>query len=559
MGTKLKKSTIKFQRTKLKQTIERRRENSKVKKQIQRRKERRAARGKENEKSFNKEKTKTGKGRESSMRTFDQNANTDEYFCNFQIGSEENLDLDNDLESDLNALDQFEAVEDEEEDLDEDIDTKQETVKSMDESDDDEEEEDDEMSEGDENQLEESDEEMDEHEDNSTAVTNEMLSRWADEANKKSPEALKQLLLAFRSIARSEEETEFTYRHIVLTKKAKHPAKTKNWRRLEKVVQLFLNNCVRFLRDLDQDDMVQYILNHLEPCASYFGCFPKTAREYLRVLLDRWSDNALSSETRAVCGKALKAFATSAIDTEKHSYLPHCLKGMYLIFAKHATRLTESNQARLEQMLEDSIEVYTIDPKQGAQHASVYVSQLASHLKTARKSNTPESIKSVYSWQFVNCLDFWAGIIGATCSPTVGSVGLPVLQPFVDIALNTLRLNPVAQFQPLRVHIIRSLIGLIDMSGYFIPLAPFIFDFFTIVPGNKVSDKKDLEPFDWSLHLKTPTEYSHSKLYEDAKFKVFYDTVIEYYACFGLSIAFPELAIPVLSKVNEIYIHGFAE
>lgn len=74
--------------------------------------------------------------------------------------------------------------------------------------------------------------------------------------------------------------------HIVLTKKVRHPAKTKLWPKLEKVVRLFLNNCVRFLRDLEQDDLVEYTLTQLEPCTVYFGCFPKAAREYLRVSLE---------------------------------------------------------------------------------------------------------------------------------------------------------------------------------------------------------------------------------------------------------------------------------
>lgn len=55
MGVKQKKSTIKFQRTKLKQTIERRRQHNKLKQQINRRKERRAARAKENGTKGNKQ------------------------------------------------------------------------------------------------------------------------------------------------------------------------------------------------------------------------------------------------------------------------------------------------------------------------------------------------------------------------------------------------------------------------------------------------------------------------------------------------------------------------
>ncbi|KAI7885576.1 Noc2-domain-containing protein, partial [Lichtheimia hyalospora FSU 10163] len=578
MGVKQKKSTIKFQRTKLKQTIERRRQHNKLKQQINRRKERRAARAKDN---GTKADAKKDQNASDKTENFDQHANAADFFCNFMIGSEEVLDLEEDREIELNALDQFQAVEPEEgqEEDDMQLDQEQDAEEEESEQEDDDDDDDDEGFDSEDDMEQDDDDDMEEDEDedsNATIVTKEMLDEWIKGAQAKSPDALKHLLMAFRSITRSDDgtDTQMSYRvtnhklytkvvkvavkstypilsqHIIITKKARHPAKTKHWRRLEKVVHLFLNSCVRFLRDLDQDDLVQYILTHIAPATMFFGCFPKTAREYLRVLLDRWSDSALSSETRAACYQAIKLFATAAIDTEKNNYLPHALKGVYLIFAKHSTRVTESNHARLQQMLQEGTDLYAVDPKVGAQHADVYIRQLSSHLKAARKSQTQESIRSVYAWQFISCLDFWAGAIGLTCSPEMGTASLSVLQPFVDIALNTMRLNPVPQFLPLRVHVIRSLISLIDSTGYYIPLAPFIFNLFYVDPSEKIANV-DLPAFDWDLNLKTPQEYMHTKVYESAKFNAFYDNMIDFYACFGMSIAFPELAIPVLSKLKE--------
>lgn len=50
--------------------------------------------------------------------------------------------------------------------------------------------------------------------DTSTLVTYAMLKEWSAAANKKSPAAWKKMLLAFRSIVRSDEpqKTNFTYR-----------------------------------------------------------------------------------------------------------------------------------------------------------------------------------------------------------------------------------------------------------------------------------------------------------------------------------------------------------
>lgn len=63
---------------------------------------------------------------------------------------------------------------------------------------------------------EEEDEEMGEADENddSILVTSELLNEWSAAANKKTPAAWKKMLMAFRSIVRSDEETptKFTYR-----------------------------------------------------------------------------------------------------------------------------------------------------------------------------------------------------------------------------------------------------------------------------------------------------------------------------------------------------------
>ena len=339
--------------------------------------------------------------------------------------------------------------------------------------------------------------------------------------------------------------------HIYFLKKEKYPGKTKNWPKLEKVIQLFFNNCVRFLRELSQDDIIQYVLEQLEPCTLYLGCFPKISREYLRVLLDRWSDVALSEETRSHCYKAIKHFATTAIDANRKNYMPNVLKGIYLVFANRATKINQTSLPVIQNMLEEAGDIYTVDPRLSYEHANVYVRQLADHLKKAKKSQTVESFKQIYTWQFISCLDFWASVVASTCDPSVGesSPMQAIVHPLVEVCLHTIRLNPTAQFLPLRIHVVRTLTGLIDSTGYYIPLAPYLFEILSsdIFKGNPAQD--DLPEFDWDLHLKTPKSYLQSKNYQDSVYNMMYDCLVDFYACLGLSIAFPELAIPAIDKV----------
>lgn len=117
--------------------------------------------------------------------------------------------MDEDEEEDLDALDAFEAILDPDQNI---------TAEGLDEDQDMEEEDQDEESEiEDEYESELDDEEqddMDDSNDDSELVTLAMTNEWSAAALKKSPLAWKKLLLAFRSIVRSDEDTpkQFTYR-----------------------------------------------------------------------------------------------------------------------------------------------------------------------------------------------------------------------------------------------------------------------------------------------------------------------------------------------------------
>ncbi|KAI9263931.1 Noc2p family-domain-containing protein [Helicostylum pulchrum] len=575
MGSKEKKSTIKFQKNKLKGVVKKRKESNKFKKQVVKRQSRRGA-PTDPHKGNDEKKLETPAPVDTTPLV-----NADDYFCNFVIDTEETLDLSDDEEADLDALDAFEVILGPDqnivaEGLDED---------EQEESEDDEEEDEDDEYESVEEGDDDEDEDMEEgsdmdQDDTSTLVTYAMLKEWSAAANKKSPAAWKKMLLAFRSIVRSDEpqKTNFTYRvesskvyaklirdtlkaaypilsnHIYFLKKEKYPGKTKNWPKLERVIILFFNNCIRFLRELSHDDIIEYVLEHLAPCTLYLGCLPKVSREYLRVLLDRWSDVALSEQTRNACYKAIKHFSTTAIDGARKDYMPNALKGVYLVFANRSTKINETSLPVIQQMMDEAADLYTVYPKLSYEHANVYVRQLADHLKKAKKEQTVESFKKIYTWQFVSCLDFWASVIAVTCDPAIGETSpmQALVHPLVEVCLHTIRLNPTAQFLPLRIHLIRTLTGVIDSTGYYIPLAPYLFEILSsdIFKGKGAVDV-ELPEFDWTLHLKTPKAYMSAKCYQDAVFNVMYDGLIDFYACLGLSIAFPELAIPAIDKLKE--------
>lgn len=250
----------------------------------------------------------------------------------------------------------------------------------------------------------------------------------------------------------------------------------------------------------------------------------------------------------------MKHLSTAAIDANRKNYMPNVLKGLYLIFANRATKINSASLPVIQQMAEEAADIYSVELPVSFEHASVYVRQLADHLKKAKKDKTVENFKKIYTWQYVSCLDFWASVVSVTCDPTVGEASpmQAIIHPLIEVIFHTMRLNPTAQFLPLRVHLIRTLTGLMDATGYYVPLASSIFEMLNndIFKSHYPADE-DLPEFDWNLHLKTPKSYLQSKNYQDAVYNMMYDCLVDFYACNGLSIAFPELAIPAVDKVRK--------
>ncbi|KAG1468754.1 hypothetical protein G6F56_003655 [Rhizopus delemar] len=234
--------------------------------------------------------------------------------------------------------------------------------------------------------------------------------------------------------------------------------------------------------------------------------------------------------------------------------MSNVLKGAYLVFANRATKLNETSFPVIQQMIGEAADLYTVEPQLSFEHAHVYVSQLADHLKKAKKEQTVENFKKIYTWQYVGCLDFWANVISTTCDPSTGETSpmQAVVHPLVELCLHTMRLNAVAQFLPLRIHLIRTLTGLMDSTGYYVPLAAFLFESLANDALKGKTEDVELPEFEWDLQLKTPRAYLSSKMYKDAVFNTAYDSLIDFYACLGLSIAFPELAIPAIDKLKEL-------
>ncbi|KAG2175122.1 hypothetical protein INT44_007600 [Umbelopsis vinacea] len=553
---KLKKSTVKFQKNHLKQTIERRKKQQKVNRAYKKRQESRNRGDRPNENGHaSEEKTGAAEGKKSGSLDISK-LNVSEFLnVDCLLNDEEALELNDDNEADLDILDTFKGIED---------------INLPEQAEDPNEE--------------ESDDEMDEAEEGSTIVTKEMLQEWIKRLEETPTiNSLKDILLTFRAMSLMDEKYNTSCRYQInsetvfmkvlatvldtapllinanlIPKKLGGPTSSSKWNELQPVARLYCNSLLRILHDVADDELYEVLLEQTNTLVSYIAVLPLARKAYVKVLLKLWSSPMVSSPVRLQCMKNLCTLSSVPIGDKtqkKSTLLSHVLKCVYITYARKGQQVFEESPSALEEMRTSAVSIYRANDKHAFQHAAVYVQQLNQHLDTATQSKTKETMKVVLSWQYLNCLKFWATMVGVICSTAAQEGAKPsqlseITYSLVQISTQLIRLNPSVQFLPLRFHLIRMLIDLAKVTETYIPLAPYLFELFNLAEVRNKPKPGSMPSLDWSAIIKAPKEYLHGKVYQNEILKELHVCLIEYYACYGLSIAFPELAIPAVVELS---------
>ena len=115
------------------------------------------------------------------------------------------------------------------------------------------------------------------------------------------------------------------------------------------------------------------------------------------------------------------------------------------------------------------------------------------------------------------------------------------------------RLVPTSRYYPLRFHLIRSLLRIVQRTSTFIPLSTPLFEILNSPELSKRSKPSTLKPLDWEYYLKCPTSYQRTRVYADALAEETIHLLTEFFGgALSISIAFPELALPAIVSLKRL-------
>lgn len=416
-------------------------------------------------------------------------------------------------------------------------------------------------------------------------VTNKLLSQWKRSMiQNHSIKSLRKLLLAFRSAARvghsgGDDDAESAYaidsatifNKVVMTTlrftpvvlqhhlpykslpngKFKLPTNDKKYSTLQAAVKSFASNLVHLLKTLPDPSTVLDVVTESSKMIPYIMPIRRSARDYLNVLITLWSSAQDDVRISAFLAVRKAAMAGDA------DFLDFALRATYRALIASSMQTTIYNLPSIHLMKNSATELFAIDSTASYQHAFGYIRQLAIHLRqTLKNTQSKEARQAVCSWQYIHCLDFWSLVLSKACDASGReakgeSVMQPLIYPLVQVAMGVMRLVPSSTYIPLRLHILRALIRLVQRTEVYIPLFPFFTQLFDAAEFQASSKPSTLKPLDLDTTLRASDAYVRTRVYADQVAEEAVYLFTEFLASQARSIAFPEMVIPLLVQVKR--------
>ena len=430
-----------------------------------------------------------------------------------------------------------------------------------------------------EDEEEEEDEEKEEEEDE-RLLTMDMLQQWQKSLLRhRSPRALRRLLLAFRSVLSSHDDevqhafhvqdsrvfskliiTTLKYMpmvmeyHVPYKKTAdgrfKVQTHTQKWHILHRPVRSYFMSVIKLLQTLPEADMVYVALNESAKMVPYLHQDRRVARDYVRALLAQWSSG--EDRIRLAAFSCLYVTTASALDDDMVDF---CLKSTYHTLIRNTRNTKPHTLEHIALMKNTACELFTLHADASYQQAFGFIRQLAISLRNCLKLKTQEQFQTVLQWPYLHCLDFWSLVLAKTChvdrEQGVPSHMRPLIYPLVQVSLGVGRLVPMSRYFPLRLHVIESMLRLIQATHVYVPLAPLIIEVLESAEFQRRGKGATLKPLDLETTFRAPAAYVRTRIYADQLADEFAYVLLEFLATQARHIAFPELVIPITVQLRR--------
>ncbi|KAL3425083.1 Nucleolar complex protein 2 [Phlyctema vagabunda] len=415
-------------------------------------------------------------------------------------------------------------------------------------------------------------------------VSKAMVAKWSKAMKEQhSLRAMRQVVLAFRAAAHVNEDDGKDYKYTISSPEVYHelllttlkqvpevlnhhlpvkenaggkvrvPTDSKKFKTLTPLLKSHTSSVHHLLTTLSDAPTLKLTLTAITPLLPYLLSFKKVLKNVVRSVVDIWSDASSTEATRITAFLVVRRLTVIGDPGIREAVL----KTVYQGLIKGARSTTVHTIQGINLMKNSAAELWGIDQTVGYTTGFTFIRQLAIHLRSSITNNQKESYKTVYNWQYVHSLDFWSCVLAEHCSPVKEAENgkesqlRPLIYPTVQVTLGALRLIPTATYFPLRFQLMRSLLRLSRATGTYIPLASALLEVLNSAEMKKPPKPSTLKSLDFNSNYKAQKSYLRTRVYQDGVGEQVAELLSEFFVLWSTSIAFPELALPVVVMMKR--------
>ncbi|KIW54795.1 hypothetical protein PV05_07131 [Exophiala xenobiotica] len=415
-------------------------------------------------------------------------------------------------------------------------------------------------------------------------VTLDMVRKWKTSlADQFSIRALRQVVLAFRAAAHADDEEDKTYRYNIASPEVYHevlmtalkqvpvvlshhlpvkesaggkvrvPSDSPKFKTLAPLIKSHTSSLHYLLGRLTDTNTLRLTLQSFEPLLPYLLQFRKFLKVIIKAVSAIWSDNSSIEATRITAFLVIRRLMVIGDAGIREVVLRSTYEGV----VKGSRNTTIHTLAGINLMKNSAAEIWGIDQKVSYTAGFSFIRQLAIHLRGNITKPTKDSYKTIYNWQFVHSLDFWSRVLSTHCNSLLEAQNgkqsqlRPLIYPLVQVTLGVMRLIPTSTYFPLRFQLMRSLLRLSQATETYIPLSAALLEVLNSAEMKKPAKAATLKPLDFASNIRAPTSYLKTKVYQEGVGEQVVELFSEFFVLWTKSIAYPELQLPAIVMLKR--------
>jgi len=320
---------------------------------------------------------------------------------------------------------------------------------------------------------------------------------------------------------------------------------SEQYQELKASIKSYLILSAKFIESLDDENILLSSLQCLERSSIflYFALFPSIAERFFKVILNTWSSG--TEKVKVFSFLVLRSLTIAM----PFPFVDFAFRAIFLQLLKANRAVSPHNAGGIQLMINCIVELFGLDFKAAYQTAFTFLRKVALLLRSALTKKNQKSFQDVYNWQVILTLRILGQLVSQF--PKQGDIQL-LVYPLTQIIIGVVRMIPTGRYYPLRFHCVRILNSISKSTKEFIPVSTLLLQVLSNVDFLKrLPRDTSAKIFEFNFAIKIPENKLHDLSTLGSVIKQVAKLLLEYYATYSGSIAFPELILPAVAMIKK--------